>query len=411
MKNKLKKKHQKDRLTMQGSSFLYVFASVHTGGYILYRFDFDQLSNDNNDKQQQQLLVSSDDIQSTPLSPCLSFSPRDLPRDFCSLVPLGEYFYFVGQEPDEFFRITKFVIENLNPHQQNPASLFLEPVKSHLNYPKSYPLVFAANDNLYVISRYYSFTSFDFEMYSPAHDSWTVLSPIPHGYHDDLNSFLVLGDTVFFTTSSDSDDSSVLSFHLINKSWNVLSISPSLDFIHYLRPAFHPPVVLIGQMLFGNLGFGSHLTVGASPHSKLTDDTKPMFMRPSLAPAPHFSRQLSALVSPFFGPSHCITALQTFAHDNVLSCVSYGFHTGSEDFVLVFTFFKIPGTVSTAPPPPPPEEEELMDDYASSLYCRQCPPQKESGTESYFDSEFMHRRLFKLPSRKLRGRLITCFTC
>lgn len=399
MKNKLKKKH---RLTMQGSSFLYVFASVQTGGYILYRFDFDQLSNDK--QQQQQLLV---------VSPCLSFSPRDLPRDFCSLVPLGEYFYFLGQEADEFFRITKFLIENLNPDEQNPASLFLEPVKSHLNHPKSYPLVFAANDNLYVISRYYSFTSFDFEMYSPAHDSWTVLNPIPHGYHDDLNSFLVLGDTVFFTTTSSGEDDSVLSFHLINKSWNVLSISPSLDFIHYLRPAFDPPVVLIGQMLFGELGYGIHLTVGASPHSKLTDDTKPMFMRPSLAPAPYFSRQLSALVSPLFGPSHCLTALQTFAHDNVLSCVSYGTRPGSDDFVLVFTFFKIPGTVSTAPPPPPPppEEKELMDDYASSLYCRQCPPQKESGTENYFDFEFMHRSLFKLPSRKLRGRLITCFTC
>lgn len=57
-----------------------------------------------------------------------------------------------------------------------------------------------------------------------------------------------------------------------------LSTSSARNVFHKLPPAFDPPIVFIGDMLFG--GFENNLTIAGSPHSLLTDSTKPMFMQP-----------------------------------------------------------------------------------------------------------------------------------
>lgn len=145
-------------------------------------------------------------------------------------------------------------------------------------------------------------------------------------------------------------------------------------------------------MLFGGFQNNHILSVAASPDSYLTDSTRSMFMRPSLAPDFDFWREFSLRHDFVFScnASHCsMTALQTIDGRNVLCCVSYGLHPESHDPVALFSFFYIPGSCS---PPTPTLLETASDDkhyYKTHV-------QKKFGIDSNFDSEFLHRKLFKL---------------
>lgn len=95
-KNKLNKKN---RLIKPGCSYFYMFASLRRKlshvGYVLYRINYDQL----NDNHNHNFSSKKHEIPSPYLSPCLVFRPNDLPSNFCSLTPFGDYFYFVSQKP------------------------------------------------------------------------------------------------------------------------------------------------------------------------------------------------------------------------------------------------------------------------------------------------------------------------
>lgn len=280
-----------------------------------------------------------EEVNIRKLSHCLSFKRGDLPK-FCTMISLKDYFYFVGQKAADVFRISKFLIDSPDLMRVNP------PMQS----PKVAPLVFTAHDNLYVISRQYSYKHPDFEMYSPTTNTWTTLKPKPRGICGDLKSFTVMGEIVYFATTSvdyGGDGHSVLSYHLISNSWTLLSTSPVWDFAPSHRPAFDHPVVLVGEMVFG----GFERTVGASLDSHLTADTKEMFMRPSLAPDFHFWKVFSYRDDHVLsGASHRMTHLHTVAGHNVLCCVSYGLSPSYGEPVAFFTLLKISGTVSRGPP-------------------------------------------------------------
>ncbi|KAL8112256.1 hypothetical protein AgCh_019814 [Apium graveolens] len=309
----------------------------------------------------------------------------------------------------EIFRIAKFRINNLYVHETNIASRFLEPIKTPMKSPKWRPLVFVAHHNLYVISPEFSFNSIDFEMYSPIRNSWKTLKPKPSGGGTIgfLRSCLVLEDTVYFTTypmEKGAHDDSVLSYHLINGVWNILSTSTAQNVFHKLHPVFDPPIVLIGDMLFG--GFENNLTVAAAPHCLLNDSTKAMFLRPSLAPHAHFWRDFSQRAH-YVVPraaSHYMADFQTVGGHNVLCYISYGRHPQSDEPVALFSFFKIPGTCLSSPP-----QEDLADDYTLQYY--KTHVQKMYGIDSFFDSEFLQRKFYKLRIDNLHDKLITCFSC
>lgn len=385
----------KSKLQKNPGKFLFMFATVQNGGYVLYRLYISDL-----------LHKRDEEVEFRNLLPWIKFKRGDLPN-FCTMIPLKKYFYFIGEKATDVFRIKNLeFVERYAPHPI--VSQLVTQVSPHMKSPKVAPLVFTANGNLYVISREYSYYKHcDFEMYSPNTNNWTTLKPKPHGVCGNVKSFLVRDEFVYFATTSvdyGGDGHSVLSYHFISDSWTLLTTSPVWDFVHNLRPAFDHPVVLVGEMVFG--GFERNLTVGASPDSHLTPDTKEMFMRPSLAPDFHFwkafSRRHDYVLS--VAASHHMTALHTKDGQNVLCCVSYGTSFSYPEPVAFFTLLKIPGTVSRGPP-----KDEGMDDYAQWYY--QLHPQKEFGTDSYFRSEFMHSILFRLPAKDYHGRLITCFTC
>lgn len=73
-----------------------------------------------------------------------------------------------------------------------------------------------------------------------------------HGVCGDLKSFLVMDERVYFATivNHGNDGRCVLSYDLITKSWIVLTTSLVWDLIYNLRPAFDPPIMLVGKIFF-----------------------------------------------------------------------------------------------------------------------------------------------------------------
>ncbi|KAL6522676.1 hypothetical protein OROHE_016523 [Orobanche hederae] len=126
-------------------------------------------------------------------------------------------------------------------------------------------------------------------------------------------------------------------------------------------------------------------------------------MRPTLAPQHKFCLEFDRrhhYVVPNLSASYYMTDMQTLGGENVLSCVSYGYHPTSGDTVVFFNFFKIPHDPLVSI-----EEDEPLDVFPSCC----CG----SAVRSYFKSEFMHRKLFKISTNELfvyPGRLITCFS-
>ncbi|KAL6559337.1 hypothetical protein OROGR_004454 [Orobanche gracilis] len=402
---RMKRKLKNNRLQKPGSSSLYLFAHLNTG-YVLYKIKYNQLDN-----TIEQLILNDKEAEPKPLIPLITFYQCNLPSNFCSLVSLGDYLYFVGEQINDIFTVPKFFIENLTPNEKNCGSDFLMRLDPPMNSPKYKPIVFVAKDNLYVISICDHGSSHDFEMYSPSTNSWTVLIYRPNGPYGPFKSHFVVDDTVFFATKAldaGDHDESVLFYNLTDQSWKHLSTSP-LDGDN-LHPAFEPPVLPIGDMLFGGFSRPNPLyfnSVVASPYSSLDDnsypDAKYFFMRPTLAPQHKFCLEFDRrhhYVVPNLSASHYMTDMQTLGGENVLSCVSYGYHPTSGDTVVFFNFFKIPHDPLVSI-----EEDEPLDVFPSCCY--------GSAVRSYFKSEFMHRKLFKISTNELfvyPGRLITCFS-
>lgn len=422
---RLKEKSKNDRLTKPGCSSLYLFATLRSSqaGYVLYKIPHNHLNNNNTNNQ----LVSDEFNEFTPLTPLVVFYPGDLPGNYCTLVPMGEYLYFVGEQPYDVYRIAKSDIENLTPDEHNLGSNYLKPLGTPMNSPKYKPIVFVAKDNLYVISHFHHNFSlpenYRFEMYSPSTNLWTVLGYRPNGAYGPFKSHVVLDDTVYFATyalDEGDHDESVFSYNLTHRSWKLLSTTPVDGCYFNLHPAFEPPVLPIGDMLFGGFTFfdiscnSLNYTVAASPHSSLKDsDSKSFFMRPTLAPQQNSCLESSRTRHYFDrrpGPSHYLTHLQTLNGKNVLSFVSYGYHPASGQTIALFNFFKIPG--DTDRDPPVPLVEELKDAGYTPYYAKQVVSESVV-IKSYFKSEFMHRKLFQISTNELHvypGRLITCFS-
>ncbi|KAK1371205.1 hypothetical protein POM88_037297 [Heracleum sosnowskyi] len=131
---------------------MFVRLYHHSRTYILYRIH-DPLEHS--------------DIGDEFLMPLLVFEPDVLSAGFCALVHIGPFLYFVGEKLTDVFKILKNDISNLVPGPNNLGFKYLRPLKTHMQGPKKNPLVFVANDDLYVISRSYSCESLEFEMYSP----------------------------------------------------------------------------------------------------------------------------------------------------------------------------------------------------------------------------------------------------
>lgn len=415
-RNKRVMKNENGELQNSGCS-LYMFASLHykACGYVLYKIDYNHLSNNYYNEQQQQLK----EVISTPLMPFLVFYPGDLPHHFCSLVHMGDYLYFVGQEQSDVFKIAKSKIKDLFPSEHNLGSNYLKRLEPPMNSRKYRPIVFVAKDNLYVIS---SSNSHEFEMYSPTKNSWTVLNYRPSGPYGPFKSHVVLDDTVYFATSAldfGDHDESVFSYNVTHKLWKVLTTSPCIGFSPDLHPTFEHPILPIGNLLFGGFSLPPRdfkSTVAASPYTVLNDsdtDAKTFFMRPTLAPQPNFWHEFfigDKYVFPSSSPSYYITDFCTLEGENVLCFVSYGNHPRSGDTMAFFNFFKITGDICSARVP---LGEESEDDPDFCYYARQVDSDSKHAVKSYFISEFMHCKLFKILTEDLlvyRSRLITCFS-
>ncbi|KAL1821952.1 hypothetical protein ACET3Z_016821 [Daucus carota] len=393
---------------------LYMFAHLHPRrfGYVLYKIDYKHLLDSDSDSNSN---INDDEGISTPLPlmPFLVFYSGDLPDRFCSLVHLGDYLYFLGEKQSDFFKIAKSDIQHLVPSEHNVGSDYLKRLEPPMNSHKHEPIVFVAKGNLYAISRINHIDS-PFEMFSPSKNSWTILNPRPRGPYGPFKSHVLLGDNLYFATSPlDPDffdhDESIFSYNLTHNLWKLLTTS--------CRPAFEHPILPIANMLFGGFSLpfrGIQSTVAASPYTVLNHsdtDAKAMFMRPTLAPESNFWPEFflrDNYAFPLCSPSYYMTDL---GHENVLCFISYGQHPRSADIMAFFTFFKIPGDFWSADPVLLGKESN--DRWNFCHYATQVDSDSKHAVKSYFKSEFMHRKLFKISTDELLvdyGRLITCFS-
>ncbi|KAK1371208.1 hypothetical protein POM88_037300 [Heracleum sosnowskyi] len=400
-RKKLKKKAKREEalrlaplISRGGLLYMFVRLSYPRGTYFLYRI--------------HDPLEHSDKV-SEYWEPLLVFHPDVLPAGFCALVHIGPFLYFVGEKPCDVFKILKTNISYLVQRGCNSGSKYLRPLKPRMQGPKKKPLVFVANDDLYVISRECcSNESHEFEVYSPLYDCWRNLSPGPKGYGK-LKSHVVLDDIVYFATapkiSTQYQTESVLSYNLTDGRWSVLSTSPENGIHRDLGPAFDPPVEIISDMIFGAFDF----TVAASPHTRYSEFVKDSFMRPTLAPDHDFYAEFNR-GSDYIRDDeqhrsriHDMTTLHTKDDQNILCCVSYGNKPFDYRTYALFTFFKILGCIrSTTPEPLEEEVARGGDDFCT--YARQV----EAGNvvKNYFTSEFLHRKLVRVRC----SELITCFS-
>lgn len=397
LKNKAKREEMDNNLLRSYTCLLYIFASMHSGGYLLYRIDaleHARKSDENNE-----------------LLPLLVFGTGVLPVGFCALVQMKDYLYFVGENPCDVFKIRKIDLKNLSPGEDNLGLEYLIPIKQQMQGPKRSPLVFVVNENLFVISRDYSCKSHEFEMYSPTNSSWKDLNPKPKG-HGSLKSHVVLDNIAYFATT----DETVLSYNLSDGIWSIVSTSTKYPRTFCdIHPAFDAPVEIVGDMILGAFKLPSdfNITVAASPYLRCDDSVKDSFMRPTLAPDskfwPEFARRFDYIRNNESHGSHYMTALQTLDGQNILCFVSYGSNPSTDEphrSYALLTYYKILGDHWKTSVRLKEEVLEGADKFC--YYSRQV--EAGNAVKSYFSLEFLNRKLFNISTTKLCtiGKLITC---
>lgn len=397
LKNKAKREEMDNNLLRSYTCLLYIFASMHSGGYLLYRIDaleHARKSDENNE-----------------LLPLLVFGTGVLPVGFCALVQMKDYVYFVGENPCDVFKIRKIDLKNLSPGEDNLGLEYLIPIKQQMQGPKRSPLVFVVNENLFVISRDCSCKSHEFEMYSPTNSSWKDLNPKPKG-HGSLKSHVVLDNIAYFATT----DETVLSYNLSDGIWSIVSTSTKYPRTFCdIHPAFDAPVEIVGDMILGAFKLPSdfNITVAASPYPRCDDSVKDSFMRPTLAPDskfwPEFARRFDYIRNNESHGSHYMTALQTLDGQNILCFVSYGSNPSTDEphrSYALLTYYKILGDHWKTSVRLKEEVLEGADKFC--YYSRQV--EAGNAVKSYFSLEFLNRKLFNISTTKLCtiGKLITC---
>lgn len=87
------------------------------------------------------------------------------------------------------------------------------------------PFFFVADNELYLLSG--TPRDAEFEVYSPDIDSWHLILPQPKTCRDHVNSYIVVGQTLFFGIEED-----VLPFHLDEENgelWHMFPLMSVMD--------------------------------------------------------------------------------------------------------------------------------------------------------------------------------------
>ncbi|WOH04503.1 hypothetical protein DCAR_0623912 [Daucus carota subsp. sativus] len=164
-------------LYSDSNQFIYMLAKLFHRGFALYRMDpllHPRFSSNS---------CSSDSTYLHDLRPLLVF-PTDshLGDNYFKCIKLGSKIYFYGlalssgNKYTSFYTMEEKDLMSIEPSEDNVITNFkhlLTKIKNPMHELKLFPIVFVANDKLYVLSG--CFLDNIFEVFSPADGTWQVL--------------------------------------------------------------------------------------------------------------------------------------------------------------------------------------------------------------------------------------------
>lgn len=311
---------------------LFMFVQRNDCRYVIYRIDA------------LDLYLSR--IPEAVTLPLVVFRYGVLPNCDCAFAYIKPYFYIVGENKHHVFVIEKKHLLSLSPSKNARGAEFVSPISTPMSSDKSSPLAFAYNNNLYVLSKArttlpkYKKNYNEFELYSPSKESWSPLGSKP--LRDcDVDSYVVIGSMVYFTTSLHV----VISFSLDRAHWATIYDPYGLTYIHkntapnssqysVCPPTFKQQILLVQNDILASVS--QHcFNFCVCPF----DPSAKSFLRPIIGDALYYST---------CGMDNCSSHVINF-NENIMCGICYGVESSKEDpsSYVVLTFFKVPQSSSS----------------------------------------------------------------
>nr|XP_017242449.1 PREDICTED: uncharacterized protein LOC108214773 [Daucus carota subsp. sativus] len=314
---------------------LFMFVQRRDGRYVIYRIEA--------------FVYYHSGIKNDEISPLVVFKHGDLPNCQCSFAYIKPYFYIVGENKHDVFTIEIECLFSLNTSKDARGAQLVSRVSTPMSSDKSSPLAFAFKNNLYVFSKArstlpkYKKNYNEFEVYSPSEKSWSPLGCKP--LQDcDVESYVVIGSMVYFTTSLHV----VISFSLDRAHWGTIYDPYGLTYVHkntapnssqygVWLPTFNKQILVADDILFVNGDRVSRNCFSAWLPEADNDPSARSFLRP-------FFRLSSDL--PFCELDGCSNHIFRFS-DQLLCVVCYGAESSEEHTTssyVVLNFFAVPSS-------------------------------------------------------------------